>query len=128
MNLTSLSLIKRSQKESLLLRELSTMLHQLMLEDTALSGLFINRVELSKNKGVCLVYFYDPLGLESFKEKLKRLILYKPSLRRGIAAALDARYTPEIKFAYDEQFDKQQRIETILEHVKKDFDKNSTNE
>ncbi|MCX5923221.1 MAG: ribosome-binding factor A [Candidatus Dependentiae bacterium] len=128
MNPSNVSQIKRSQKESLLLREISRLLHQLSLEDTELAGLFVNRVELSKNKGICLVYFYDPKGIESWKAKKSRLILYKPSLRKGIASALDALYTPEIKFTYDEQFEKQQRIESIIEQVKKDFNKNSTEE
>lgn len=122
-NSSNLSHIKRSQKESLLLRELSKMLLQLSLDDAELNGLFINRVELSKNKGVCIIYFYDPNGREIFEHKKRRLILYKPSLRKGIASTLDGRYTPELKFAFDEQFEKQQRIENILETVKKDFDK-----
>src|SRR3990167_11485060 len=109
---SNLSFIKRSQKESLLLRELSKMLLQLSLDDSELSGLFINRVELSKNKGVCIIYFYDPNGPEVFEQKKRRLILYKPSLRKGIAMTLDGRYTPELKFAFDEQFEKQQRIES----------------
>ncbi|OGB86119.1 hypothetical protein A3J41_03000 [candidate division TM6 bacterium RIFCSPHIGHO2_12_FULL_38_8] len=120
---SNLSFIKRSQKESLLLRELSKMLLQLSLDDSELSGLFINRVELSKNKGVCIIYFYDPNGPEVFEQKKRRLILYKPSLRKGIAMTLDGRYTPELKFAFDEQFEKQQRIENLIETVKKDFDK-----
>ena len=120
---SNLSFIKRSQKESLLLRELSKMLLQLSLDDSELSGLFINRVALSKNKGVCIIYFYDPNGPEVFEQKKRRLILYKPSLRKGIAMTLDGRYTPELKFAFDEQFEKQQRIENLIETVKKDFDK-----
>ncbi len=128
MNPTNVSQIKRSQKESMLLREISRLLHQLSLEDPELAGLFVNRVELSKNKGMCFIYFYDPNGIEAWKIKNRRLILYKPSLRKGIASALDARYTPELKFTYDEQFEKQQRIESIIEHVKKDFNKNSTGE
>ena len=125
MNPSSLSHIKRSQKESLILREISTMLHQLALEDTEVAGLYINRVEFSKNKGACIIYFYDPQGPSIFEAKKKRLILYKPSLRKGIASALDGRYTPELVFAYDFQFEKQQRIENLLNTVKKDFDKNS---
>ncbi len=123
MNHSGLSQIKRSQKESLLLKELSKMLHELILDDKELSGLFINRVELSKNKGACIIYFYDPQGPAIYEAKKGQLILYKASLRKAIAATLDGRYTPEIVFAYDHQFEKQQRIETILEKVKKDFDK-----
>ncbi|MBI2344688.1 ribosome-binding factor A [Candidatus Dependentiae bacterium] len=128
MNPSNLSNIKRSQKESLLLKELSKMLHELMLDDKELSGLFINRVELSKNKGACIVYFYDPQGPSNFETKKRRLILYKPSLRRAIAMTLDGRYTPELVFAYDAQFEKQQRIENILEKVKNDFKKDSNEE
>lgn len=123
MNQSNLSHIKRSQKESLLLRELSKMVLGLTLDDAELSGLFISRVELSKNKGACIVYFYDPQGPEIFEKKKRRLILYKPSLRKGIAATLDGRYTPELVFTFDAVFEKQQRIENILEVVKKDFDK-----
>src|SRR5687767_11223805 len=124
MNSSNLSHIKRSQKESVLLRELSKMLLALSLDDKELVGLFINRVELSKNKGACIVYFYDPQGPTVFEAKKNRLILYKPSLRKGIATTLDGRYTPELIFAYDFQFEKQQRIENILDTVKKDFTKN----
>ena len=125
MNHSNVSHIKRSQKESLLLRELSKMLLQLSLDDSELSGLFINRVEFSKNKGMCIIYFYDQEGIEAFERKKRKLILYKPSIRKGIAATLDGRYTPELKFTFDEQFEKQQRIENILETVKKDFDKDT---
>jgi ribosome-binding factor A len=125
MNPSNLSNIKRSQKESLLLKELSKMLLELMLDDKELSGLFINRVELSKNKGACIVYFYDPQGPAIFEAKKRHLILYKPSLRKAIAMTLDGRYTPELVFAYDTQFERQQRIESILEKVKQDFNKDS---
>jgi ribosome-binding factor A len=123
-NNSNVSHIKRSQKESVLLREISQMLHQISLDDPEMQGLFVNRVELSKNKGVCIIYFYDPNGPEVFNQKKKKLLLYKPSIRKGVASTLDARYTPELKFTFDTQFEKQQRIESILETVKKDFNKN----
>ncbi len=124
-NNSNVSRIKRSQKEATLMREISKMVHQISLDDPEISGLFINRVELSKNKGVCIIFFYDPDGIEKFNEKKKKLMLYKPSIRKGIAATLDARYTPELKFTFDTQFEKQQRIENILMQVKKDIDKHS---
>lgn len=123
-NRSNLSHIKRSQKESALLQALSTMILQISLDDPELTGMTINRVALSKNKGTCLVYFYDPAGIDNFNKKKHRLILYKPSLRKGVAHAMDGRYTPELKFVYDHQYEKQQKIEFILDTVKKDFDKN----
>ncbi len=121
MNQSNVNNIKRSQKESLLLKELSKMLHQLSLDDSQLEGLTINKVQLSRDKSTCFVYFYDPAGIESFKQKKAALILYKPSLRKGIAAALHSRYVPEIRFMFDIKFEKQQRIESIIDSVKKEF-------
>lgn len=121
MNQSNVHQIKRSQKESLLLKELSKMLLQLSLDEPELEGIFINRVQLSKDKSVCNVLCYDPDGIESFEKKKKYLILFKPSLRKGIAAALHSKYVPDIKFLYDAKFEKQQRIESIIDNVKQEF-------
>lgn len=123
MNQSNVGQIKRSQKESMLLKELSKMLLQLSLDDKQLEGLTINKVELSRDKSVCNVYFYDPSGIEAFKEKKQALILYKPSLRKGIADALASRYVPQIRFVFDIKYEKQQRIESIIDQVKKEFKK-----
>ena len=121
MNNSQVAHIKRSQKESLLLRELSKMLHQLSLDDKELEGLTINRVELSRDKGMCLVFFYDAAGPDVFKKKLSHLVLYKPTMRKALAGVLDSRYVPNIKFFFDETFEKKQRIESIMDTVKKEF-------
>ena len=109
------SAIKRAQKESLLMQELSKMLLQLSLDDNRLQGIFINRVKLSQDKGVLTVYFYMSEGLEAFQEKLHILILYKPSLRKALASAVPSRYVPELVFKFDELFDKQQRLDELFE-------------
>ena len=120
-NNSTVASIKRSQKESLLLRELSKMLHQLSLDDKALEGLIINKVELSKNKGFCYVYFYDSAGPETFRQKLNSIVLYKPTMRKALASIIDSRYVPDLKFLFDESFEKKQRIETLIDEVKKEF-------
>lgn len=110
--------VKKAQKESLLFRAIAQLFTQTMLDDKKLQGLFINRVKLSDDKGVCTVYFYTTGGLADFKEKLQTLILYKPSMRHALAKSINSRYTPELIFKFDDQFEKQQRIEGLLEHVK----------
>lgn len=110
--------VKKSQKESLLFRAIAQLFTQTMLDDKKLQGLFINRVKLSDDKGVCTVYFYTTGGLADFKEKLATLILYKPSMRHALAKTINSRYTPELIFKFDDQFEKQQRIEGLLEQVK----------
>lgn len=113
--------IKRSQKESLLLRELSKMLHQLSLDDKELHSLTINRVELSRDKSICTVYFYDAIGAELFQEKLSKLVLYKPAMRKKLASILQSKYVPNIKFMFDDQFETTQRVETLIDVAKKEF-------
>lgn len=114
----SVSSIKKSQKESLLFRSISELFRETTLEDKNLASLFVNRVKLSDDKGVCIIFFYTPGGLADFKEKLSTLLLYKGSLRRALAKMIASRYTPELVFKFDDQYEKQQRIEGLLEQVK----------
>ncbi len=115
---SSLSHIKRSQKESLLFREISQLFLQATLDDPRLEGLFVNRVQLSPDKGLCTVFFYTPQGEEAFKEKRSILTLYKPSLRKALATSIRSRYTPNLSFKFDTQFEKHQRLEELIEQVK----------
>ncbi|MBI2352903.1 ribosome-binding factor A [Candidatus Dependentiae bacterium] len=124
MNNSHVAQIKRSQKESLLLRELSKMLHQLSLDDKNLEGLTINRVQLSRDKSICTVYFYDPKGPELFKEKVSLLVLYKPAMRKYLASILQSKYVPNIKFLFDDQFEITQRVEKLIDSTKKEFKDN----
>jgi len=113
------STIRREQKESLLMKEISQLFLTASLDDPNLRGLFINRVTLSPSKSVCYVFFYSENGENVFNDKLESLKLYKPSLRKAISQ-MKGRYAPEIVFKYDRQFEKQQKIENLLEKIKKE--------
>lgn len=110
--------IKRAQKESLLLKEISSLFLQIILEDKELEGLSITRVKLSSDNKICTVYFYTPAGLETFKEKLPKIILYKPSIRKALSQKLALRHTPELKFKFDNLVEKQIKIEQLLDKIK----------
>jgi ribosome-binding factor A len=110
--------IKKSQKESLLYRVISQLIATTTLDDNRLTGVMVNRVKLSDDKGVCTVFFYTAGGLAEFEQKLPFLLLYKSSLRRALAKSIASRYTPELIFKFDDQHEKQQRIENILEKIK----------
>jgi ribosome-binding factor A len=110
--------IKHAQKESLLMRHILTLFNQTALDDERIKDVFITRVALSPDKGVCSVYFYSPKGQEYFEELLEILKLYKPSLRKALASSIKARYTPELIFKFDTKFEKQQRIEQLLDKLK----------
>ena len=110
--------IKKAQKESLLLRELSKLFLQLMLDDKELEGLTISKVKLSADKSICTVFFYTQAGPEDFEKRLVRLKLYKPSLRKALSQTLTLRHTPDLIFKYDKQIEKQHKIEKLLEKIK----------
>ncbi len=112
--------IKRAQKESLMLKEISQLFHKIAIDDPKLSGLAVNRVRLSDDKSICFVYFYSPDGKEDFDAKFEHLKLYKPSMRKGLSQSINARYTPEIVFQYDSQFEKQERIENLISKLQND--------
>lgn len=115
---SSVSTIKKAQKESLLFREISKLFGQTILDDSRLMGLCVNRVKLSPDKGVATVYFYTAQGESHFNELFHVLVLYKPSLRKALAAKINQRYTPELVFKFDQNFEKQCRIESLLEKIK----------
>ncbi len=110
--------IRRAQKESLLFKEISILFNQLMLDDSRLKDISVNRVKLSPDKGLCTVYFYTNKGEQYFKEILETLKLYKPSLRKSLAEKINSRRVPELVFKFDEQFEKQFKMEQLLEEIK----------
>jgi ribosome-binding factor A len=117
---SSVSTIKRAQKESLLFREISQLFMHIAIDNPTLQSLCVNRVKLSPDKGSCTVYFYTSEGEARFNELLSTLILYKPSIRKAVAARIQSRYTPELIFKFDTNFEKQCRIEALLEQIKTD--------
>jgi len=112
------SAIKRAQKESLLQHELSMLLLTLSLDDSRLQGLSVSRIKLSHDKSICTVFLYTSQGQMEFDEKLKVLVMYKPSVRKAIADTVPSRYVPQLVFKFDDQFEKQQRIDELLDKVK----------
>jgi len=99
------------------------MFHTISMDDNRLAGLFVNRVELSTDKGWVTVFFFTLDGQEKFKEQLEVLKLYKPSIRKGLADGIKGRYVPDLKFAYDSKFEKQQRLERAMNQAAQESEK-----
>ena len=106
--------IKRAQKESQLLREVSNLVMQATMDEASLQGIYVSKVNLSQDKGKLYVLFTSAGGQQEFKDKLGTLILYKPSMRAALAKNLDFRYTPDLVFKYDGVSDKQKRMEELF--------------
>ncbi len=112
--------IKRAQKQSQLLRELSSYFLRITMDDERMKDLVLNRVKLSRDKSVCTLYFYTAQGEVHFQELMPYLILYKPSMRKALAASINARYTPQLVFQYDAAFEQQLKIDALLDKIKQE--------
>ncbi len=114
---SSVAHIKRSRKEATLYKIISDLFMRIKLENEKLGNLTLTRVALSSNKSVCDVFFYTSDGFEAYKERLKILTLYKPSMRKAVADSTRSRYVPDLRFSYDSQHEKQQQVEQLLNEV-----------
>lgn len=112
--------IKRAQKESLLLRELSSYFLRISSEDERMRDLVLHRVKLSGDKSSCTLFFYDAHGEEHFQELMPYLILYKPSMRKALAQSINARYTPQLIFRFDAPYKKHLELEQLFEKLKEE--------
>ena len=114
------TLVKRLKKESLLFKEIALLFMQASQDDKNLKDIFISRIKLSPDKGLCTVFFYTNLGEDHFNQILSNLILYKPSLRKEIASRIYSRRVPDLVFKFDLQFEKHNKIEELLDRIKLD--------
>jgi ribosome-binding factor A len=112
--------IKHAQKESLLLQTIGQFFVQIQQDQPELQKLSISRVQLSPEKGSCTVYFYALGGIQEYEALRSLLVLYKPSLRKAVAQEIRGRYTPEIRFKYDEKSEKQRRVDDLIETLKRE--------
>ncbi len=110
--------IKRAQKESYLFREISNFFLQITIDEPRLTGIYINKISLSSDGGICTVLFLASNGRAEFEEKLPLLILYKPSLRSALAKTSQSRYTPNLVFRYDEDQEKADKINRLIDKLK----------
>ncbi len=112
--------IRKAQKESYFYREISNLFLQITIDEPRLNGLFINKVHLSSDGGTCVVLFLATNGRAEFEEKLSILVLYKPSMRAALAKTSRGRYTPNLIFRYDEDYEKVEKINKLLDTLKKE--------
>ncbi|HEV2916340.1 MAG TPA: ribosome-binding factor A [Candidatus Babeliales bacterium] len=113
--------IKHAQRESFLLREISTSFWQITQDEPRLAPLYVDHVQLSPDGSRCLIFFYCSQGGEPlFQELMPLLILYKPSMRTALAKASSSKYVPQLQFVYAGQVEKQRRVEELIDTLKKE--------
>lgn len=110
--------IKHAQKESLLLHKIAQFFVQIIQDEPKLAKLTVTRVSLSPDKGKCTVFMHALGGIAEFEALRPALVLFKSSLRKALSKEIPGRYTPNIRFTYDAQLDKQRHIDDLIDKLK----------
>lgn len=91
------------------------------VSDPRLEGVRVLRVEVSGDLQVAWAY----LGLghldtpENRKQAMRGIESAKGRIRKRVSSRLGLRRSPDLRFAFDEAIDEQQRILTLLDEVEK---------
>ncbi len=97
------------------------------LEDPRLIGVAVGRVEMTDDLQLVRVFVYKSLRLgsdavseEERRDVMRGLRAASGRLRRDVAGALSLRYTPDLRFLYDDGRDNTRRVDELLEEIKRD--------
>jgi ribosome-binding factor A len=116
-----LSSAKRSDRVSgQIQRELSDLLVT-KIQDPRLALVTITRVKISDDLRFATVYASVAHGRERSENMLAGFRSALGFLRRELSRRLGLRYTPELKFVYDESFDRAEALNKILETVRNEM-------
>lgn len=110
--------VRRAKKAALFLKEISELFYQAVQDNPDLKDIYPGRVTFSADMGICYLFFYSPHGREFFESKKKFLVLFKPSLRTAVASRIPMRRIPDFIFLYDDEFEKEQKIESLITKLK----------
>ena len=87
------------------------------VKDPAVGLLTVTHVKMTSDMGLAHVY-YTLIGDEVERRKTaKALDRATPFVRRRLAEDLNMRRAPEVRFHYDENLERQERVETLLREI-----------
>jgi ribosome-binding factor A len=115
--------VKRAARVSERVRESLGKLFNSEVRDPRLSGVIVSRVQMADDLRSTKVYFRFLTGdatAQRRKEAQTGLERAAPMLRSEVTKEVGLRFAPELRFYYDEGLDKENRIDQLLEEVKRD--------
>lgn len=89
------------------------------IQDPRLAIVTIMDVEVSDDLGLAKVYFSAPPG-SNYREALAGFKSAYGFLRRELGARVELKYMPEIRFYYDDTYNRAAKLEQILDEIKKE--------
>jgi len=87
------------------------------VKDPAIGLLTVTHVKMSSDMGLAHVY-YTLVGDEAERSKTARALeRATPFVRRRLAEDMNMRRAPEVRFHYDENVERQERVATLLQEI-----------
>lgn len=87
------------------------------VKDPAIGLLTVTHVKMTSDMGLAHVY-YTLIGDDKERQKTARALeRATPFVRRRVAEDMNMRRAPEIKFHYDDNLERQERVETLLREI-----------
>jgi len=96
------------------------------INDPRLKTTLITGVKMSPDLRIASVYFAATGSKTGVHEMSAGLKSAKGYMKRILAQKLDLRYTPDIRFFYDESFDYARQIENLLQSIHTDNETDNT--
>ncbi|MBN1515866.1 30S ribosome-binding factor RbfA [Candidatus Sumerlaeota bacterium] len=114
----ALSKPRKPRLEELIREEVATiLLHE--VKDPRLRMITVSRAKVSKDLRHALI-FVSTLEQEGEAELLEALEHAKGFIRSALGQRISLRFTPDVKFIFDRNFDHASRIEALLEQLKQE--------
>jgi ribosome-binding factor A len=87
------------------------------VKDPAVGLLTVTHVKMASDMGLAHVY-YTLVGDEMERRKTERALeRATPFVRRRLAEDMNMRRAPDVRFHYDENVDRQERVATLLQEI-----------
>lgn len=109
--------IKKLRREAEILKTLMIVLHKIIIKKDIMSGLSFTRVNITADGSFIMVFVHSIKGEEVAKHTIVYLNAYKKQMHHELCQQLQYRHVPHLKFLYDEQQDKVNKINTLLDKL-----------
>jgi ribosome-binding factor A len=109
--------IKKLRREAEILKNLMIVLHKIIIKKDILSGLSFTKVNVTTDGSFIMVFVHSLGGEEIAKNAISYLTSYKKQIYHELCQQLQYRRVPHLKFLYDEQQDKVNKINTLIDKL-----------
>ena len=118
--------IKKLQKEHAIFKDIIVIMDGFFKNHEILNQVYCTRVELTADGGLAIVYLYthqnDKIDQDAATEIIKKITSYQKQIFHQLCQVLSYnRYVPKLRFVFDSQQTKVNKINDLLSSLKNDY-------